>query len=120
MPICVMRDLTGFDGRAAYERWREEIRGREYGVLSRFWMGTVPLTMMDPAKRHLHGNLGALYWERTRTMSEWQALRQYPGVVPSTPTGFWEFELKCAFLGCSHLQACVVQAYNKTRGLDWP
>ena len=115
-----MKDLTGEEGRAAYQRWREEIRGKEFGVLWFFKLGTVPLTLSDPSKAHLWGNLPALFWERTRTWGEWNAFRRFPGQMPSIPKDFWEFELKCAFLGTTHEQAFVVQRYNKTRGLDWP
>ena len=116
-----MRDLSGFDGRAQYLLWRETVRGQEAKVLARNPFGTYRLTSSQLGRRDGIDTWERLFHARVMTAAEHDGRRRYPGILPVVSSDFWEFELRCDFIGCNLAQGAHLRMQNeKLRNLQWP
>ena len=116
--MSAMLDLFGASAQAVYEEWRLGLSDADVAeALKRNALGSYPT---DLSKIKNPGNLTEVFWRRNVTLFEVAARKQFPREVPTDPLAFWEFELRCHFLGVDLHVGTQLRVRNKSFGMAWP
>ena len=113
-----MFDLSSPEAAAVYADWRIGLSEENVLMhLKRNSLGSYPKNL-DGIRNPK--DLTALFWRRNVTLFETAARKEHPTEVPCDPLAFWEFELRCYFIGVDMHVGTNLRVYNKARHVHWP